>query len=240
VAVFTIAQSAVAQTSSPQASPQQSGDVKVVRPQQQAKLEEQQHQRHQPHRQQLQPPQQTLALQQPQSASVVRQQERQQEASLVEQQQSQQQERRHQNQVRRVQRSHAVPESVMSYATALQRCQRERHPHVWWAEHYPVVVFSVGGYYYYDAGYWFPAFGYSPNCEAYDYDGPIYTYGNLLPDQMILNIQRALTDLGYYTGPLSGSLSAATRYAISAYQEDNGLAANGVVDAPLVYSLGLQ
>ena len=103
-----------------------------------------------------------------------------------------------------------------------------------------MVVFSVGGYYYYDAGYWFPAFGYSPNCEAYDYDGPIYTYGNLLPDQMILSVQRALTDLGYYTGPLSGSLSAATRYAISAYQEDNGLAANGVVDAPLVYSLGLQ
>jgi peptidoglycan hydrolase-like protein with peptidoglycan-binding domain len=39
---------------------------------------------------------------------------------------------------------------------------------------------------------------------------------------------------------LSGSLSAATRSAISAYQQDNGLVVNGVVDAPLVYSLGLQ
>lgn len=128
----------------------------------------------------------------------------------------------------------------MSYTTALERCQHERHPHVWWKEHYAVIVYSIGGYYYFDAGYWYPAFGYSPNYESYDYDGPIYTYGNLLPDQVILNVQRALKDLGYFDGVLSGSLSAATRYAISAYQQDNGLIVNGVVDAPLIYSLGLQ
>jgi hypothetical protein len=128
----------------------------------------------------------------------------------------------------------------MSYSTALERCHRDRHPHVWWTEHYPVIVFSVGGYYYFDAGYWFPAWGYNPSYESYDYDGPIYTYGNLLPDQVILNVQRALTDLGYYGGGLTGSLSAPTREAIAAYQQDNDLAVNGIVDAPLVYSLGLQ
>jgi len=128
----------------------------------------------------------------------------------------------------------------MSYSSALQRFQRERHNRNWWSQHFAVIVLVGGGYYYFDSGYWFPALGFDPNYEAYDYDGPIFTYGNLLPDQVILNVQRALADLGYYNGALSGSLSAATRYAISAYQQDNGLVVNGVVDAPLVYSLGLQ
>ena len=127
----------------------------------------------------------------------------------------------------------------MNYSTALERWHHERHPRVWWAEHFAVIVLVSGGYYYFDSGYWYPCLGYDPNYEAYDYDGPIYTYGNLLPDQVILNVQRALTDLGYYGGPLSGSLSPATRYAISDYQRDNGLVINGIVDAPLVYSLGL-
>jgi Putative peptidoglycan binding domain len=132
------------------------------------------------------------------------------------------------------------PPNVMSFETALQRYQRDPHPRVWWTQRYAVIVLVGGGYYYLDSGYWFPARGYDPNYEAYDYDGPIYTYGNLLPDQVILNVQRALTDLGYFAGALSGSLTPATRYAISAYQQDNGLVVNGVVDAPLVYSLGLQ
>ena len=96
-----------------------------------------------------------------------------------------------------------------------------------------------GGCYYFDSGYWFPAWGYDPNYEAYDYDGPIFTYGNLLPDQVIINVQRALQDLGYFAGPISGSLSPATRRAISAYQQDSGLEVNGVVDGPTVYALGL-
>lgn len=143
-----------------------------------------------------------------------------------------------QRQMTNVHRSSPTPE-IRSVA-APRQYHRERHPRWWWRQHYTVIVLVAGGYYYFDSGYWFPAWGYDPNYEAYDYDGPIYTYGNLLPDQVILNVQRALTDLGYYGGPLSGSLSSATRNAISAYQRDNGLAITGVVDAPLVYSLGLQ
>jgi Putative peptidoglycan binding domain len=131
------------------------------------------------------------------------------------------------------------PTPAISYAAAVQRYHHERHPRSWWRQHFTTIVLVGGGYYYFDAGYWYPCWGYDPDYEAYDYDGPIYTYGNLLPDQVILNVQRALTDLGYYGGPLSGSLSPATRYAISAYQRDNGLAVTGIVDAPLVYSLGL-
>ena len=96
-----------------------------------------------------------------------------------------------------------------------------------------------GGYYYWDAGYWCPAWGYDPGYESYDYDGPIYTYGNLLPDQVVINVQRALQQLGYYPGSLTGSLNSNTRAAIAAYQQDAGLLVNGIVDAPTVEALGL-
>lgn len=139
-----------------------------------------------------------------------------------------------------VRHSNPARMQTMNYASALRRYRPARHNRFWWRQHFAFIVLSGGGYYYFDSGYWCPAWGYDPNYEAYDYDGPIFTYGNLLPDQVILNVQRALTDLGYYGGPLSGSLSPATRYAISDYQRDNGLVANGVVDGPLVYSLGLD
>lgn len=127
----------------------------------------------------------------------------------------------------------------MSYSAAVARCVRARHDRDWWKRHFTTIVLVGSGYYYFDSGYWFPALGYDPNYEAYDYDGPIFTYGNLLPDQVIINVQRALQDLGYFAGPISGSLSPTTRRAISAFQSDNGLEINGVVDGPTVSALGL-
>lgn len=132
-----------------------------------------------------------------------------------------------------------VNKNFVSYEEALRHYQHVRHTRSWWKRHFTTIVFVGGGYYYWDAGYWCPAWGYDPNYESYDYDGPIYTYGNLLPDQVILNVQRALTDLGYYAGDLTGSLNPATRRALSAYQQDSGLEVNGVVDGPTVYALGL-
>ena len=129
--------------------------------------------------------------------------------------------------------------SVIAYSQALGRYQHARHSRDWWKRHFTTIVFVGGGYYYFDAGYWFPAWGYDPNYESFDYDGPIFTYGNLLPDQVIVNVQRALQQLGYFAGPVSGSLSPATRRAISSFQQDNGLEANGVVDGPTVSALGL-
>ena len=129
--------------------------------------------------------------------------------------------------------------NVVAYSEALNRCVHARHTRFWWRNHFTTSVLVGGGYYYWDAGYWFPAWGYDPNYEAYDYDGPIFTYGNLLPDQVIVNVQRALQDLGYFAGPISGALSPATRRAISAFQQDEGLEINGVVDGPTVYALGL-
>jgi len=126
-----------------------------------------------------------------------------------------------------------------SYADAMRRYRHERHDHDWWKQHYVIIVLVGGGYYYWDSGYWYPAWGYDPNYESYDYDGPIYTYGNLLPDQVIVNVQRALIDLGYYAGEVNGSLGVNTRNALAAYQQDYGLDATGVVDEPTVRALGL-
>jgi len=126
-----------------------------------------------------------------------------------------------------------------NYADAMGRYRHERHDYDWWKQHYVIIVLVGGGYYYWDSGYWYPAWGYDPNYESYDYDGPIYTYGNLLPDQVIVNVQRALKDLGYYAGEVNGSLGVNTRNALAAYQQDYGLDATGVVDEPTVRALGL-
>ena len=230
-AMLVIAQIANAQTQSSTPQPSQNSNNnngKIVRPEPPPPRQQQQKQTQQQQEAQKQ-------QQQPQS-------QQQNQPQPQQQQQAQPPQQQQQHHARRVRRSNPnpVPASVMSYSSALQRCQRERHNRNWWSQHFAVIVLVGGGYYYFDSGYWFPALGFDPNYEAYDYDGPIFTYGNLLPDQVILNVQRALADLDYYNGALSGSLSAATRYAISAYQQDNGLMVNGVVDAPLVYSLGLQ
>src|SRR5215468_7590257 len=126
-----------------------------------------------------------------------------------------------------------------NYADAKRRHHHERHDCDWWKQHYIVIVLVGGGYYYQDSGYWYPAWGYNPNYERYEYDGPIYTYGNLLPDQVIINVQNALKALGYYEGDVNGSLGASTRRALSAYQQAYGLDATGVVDEPTVRALGL-
>jgi hypothetical protein len=126
-----------------------------------------------------------------------------------------------------------------SYEAALQKCVRERHDRAWWRQRYTVIVLVGGGYYFWDSGYWYPARGYDPSYDYYDYDGPIYTYGNLLPDQVIVNVQRALKQLGYYAGGLTGSLGPTTRQALANYQQDAGLEATGAIDAATVEALGL-
>jgi hypothetical protein len=125
------------------------------------------------------------------------------------------------------------------YADAMRRYRHERHDGDWCKQHYIVIVLVGDGYYYRDTGYWYPAWGYDLNYERYEYDGPIYTYGNLLPDQVIINVQRALQQLGYYAGDLNGSLGVDTRRALTAYQQDYGLDTTGAVDEATVRALGL-
>jgi Putative peptidoglycan binding domain len=127
----------------------------------------------------------------------------------------------------------------ISHGEASRRHWHEWHDRNWWHDHCDTIVFVNTGYYFLDAGYWYPAYGYDPLQTYYDYDGPIYTYGNLLPDEVIANVQTALQDTGYYYGPITGSLSVDTRAAIANFQRDYGLAMTGAIDEPTVEALGL-
>ena len=122
--------------------------------------------------------------------------------------------------------------------SAVAAPRQDRHDRDWWRHHFRTIVFVLGGYYYWDQGYWYPALGYDPT-YSYDYDGPIYAYGNLLPDQVIANVQTQLQQGGYYSGPITGSLNSATRAAIANYQRDQGLVVTATVDEATVESLGL-
>jgi len=127
-----------------------------------------------------------------------------------------------------------------AYWGVAQRDHHEFHDRTWWHQHFPVIVFASAGYYYLDSGYWYPCWGYDPNSDYNDYDGPVYAYNNQVPNQVIADVQSALQQEGYYSGAISGSLDAQTRAAIATYQQDNGLEITGNVDEATVEALGLQ
>lgn len=114
-----------------------------------------------------------------------------------------------------------------------------RHDRIWYTSRYDRVVIVGGGYYYWDAGYWYPAWGYDPSVSFYVYDGPIYSYDNLPPDQVTVNVQTELQDEGYYTGDVDGEVGPKTRDALGAYQADHDLEVTSAVDEPTVEALGL-
>ena len=67
--------------------------------------------------------------------------------------------------------------------------QTEWHDRNWWHNHYHNnIVFAFGAPYFWNAGYWFPAWGYNPNAY-YAWDGPVYGY-NRMPARAS-NSQRA-------------------------------------------------
>jgi Putative peptidoglycan binding domain len=116
--------------------------------------------------------------------------------------------------------------------------QRQWHDRSWWRSHYDRIIFVNNGWYYWNAGYWFPAWGYAPYV-SYVYDGPIYAYNGLSPDQVTINVQQQLAAAGYYDGPIDGVLGPMTREAIAAYQSDNGLAVTSAIDEPTLATMGL-
>jgi hypothetical protein len=126
-----------------------------------------------------------------------------------------------------------------SFFDACRRHRREWHDRDWWHNHCDTIVFVSTGYYFLDGSYWYPAFGYDPLNSYYDYDGPIYTYGNLLPDEVIAKVQVALQDAGYYFGEITGSLNVETRAALANFQRDYGLPITGAIDQPTIETLGL-
>ena len=121
---------------------------------------------------------------------------------------------------------------------AFRNYNRQWHDRSWWRSHYDRIIFVNNGWWYWNAGYWFPAWGFAPSV-SYVYDGPIYGYNGLSPDQVTVNVQEALAAAGYYDGPIDGVLGPMTREAIAAYQADNGLAITSAIDEPTLATMGL-
>ncbi len=128
--------------------------------------------------------------------------------------------------------------SGQQYA-AFRNYHRQWHDRGWWSSHYNRIIFVGGGWYFWNTGYWYPAWGYDPYAY-YPYDGPIYGYGNLTPDQIVVEVQTQLQRDGYYAGPIDGVLGRMTRQAIAAFQADHGLAVTSTVDEPTLSTLGIS
>ena len=114
------------------------------------------------------------------------------------------------------------------------------HDRGWYTGRYSRIVLIGGGYYFFNAGYWYPAWGYAPAQQYYAYDGPIYAGREAAPpDQVIANVQSSLQEMGYYTGEVDGLLGPLTREALNGYQADNDLTVTGAIDEPTLASLDL-
>jgi hypothetical protein len=120
---------------------------------------------------------------------------------------------------------------------AFKNYNSQWHDNSWWGSHYNRIMLFSGGYYYWDNGYYYPAWGYNSANEYYPYDGPIYSYNDMPLDQEIANIQTALQQQGYYQGDIDGLLGPQTRAALAQYQQANGLETTSAVDQPTVEAL---
>jgi Putative peptidoglycan binding domain len=114
------------------------------------------------------------------------------------------------------------------------------HDQWWWGSHYGNhLVFILGGWYYWNANYWYPAWGYDPGAVYY-FDGPIYaSHPDVDPGQVVANVQSALQQEGYYQGDIDGILGPQTRAALAEYQSAQGLEPTGAVDEPTLQTLGM-
>lgn len=123
--------------------------------------------------------------------------------------------------------------------SAFRDYRRQQHDRNYYQSRYNRIVLFGGGNYYWDNGYWYPAWGYDSGYR-YGYDGPIYGYNNLEPQQVVVNVQSQLQQNGYYNGPVDGSLGPMTRRALAAFQADQGLAITSAIDQPTLVTLGLS
>ena len=128
----------------------------------------------------------------------------------------------------------------ISWEEARRRHYRQHHHRDWWRSHFTRFALFGAGYYFWDNGYWYPAYGYDPAYNVYEYQEPIYGYGDLEPAQVIANVQTELQRLGYYPYAVDGQMGPMTRAAIANYQRDNGLSITSAIDEPTLGSLGLQ
>ncbi len=127
-----------------------------------------------------------------------------------------------------------------TWEQARRHHHREHHNRSWWRSHYSRIALFAGGYYYWNSGYWYPAYGYDPYYTNYTYDEPIYGYNDLDPGQVIANVQSALQEQGYYNDQVDGLIGPNTRAALRNFQADRGLPVTAAIDGPTLEALGLN
>lgn len=115
------------------------------------------------------------------------------------------------------------------------------HDQNWWRSHHTRISLIAGGWYFWNAGYWYPAWGYDDAYSYYPYDGPIYSGPGARPfDQVVADVQAVLQEQGYYRGEVDGLLGPLTRQALAEYQGSHGLYVTETIDRPTLDSIGLS
>jgi hypothetical protein len=103
------------------------------------------------------------------------------------------------------------------------------------------VYFGFGlGYPYYGYGWGYPYYGAYP--YGYGYYTPRYTTYDrgITDDATDAAVQRRLARGGYYHGSIDGVIGPGTRNAIRAFESNNGLPVDGVIDTQLLRTMGLS
>ena len=131
-----------------------------------------------------------------------------------------------------------VNRNRVGFSEAVTLHRHEFHNRDFWRRHFRIVIINNNAFFF-DAGFWFPALGYFPGAY-YPYDGPIYGYDGLPPNQVVVNVQAQLQRDGYYAGPIDGVIGPMTRHAIATFQADHGLAITSAIDEATVSTLGLS
>jgi hypothetical protein len=118
--------------------------------------------------------------------------------------------------------------------------QPQWHDRVWWNSNHKHVVLIGGGWYYWNAGYWYPAWGYDQTAAYYPYDGPIYVGKSAKPfDQIVADVQSILQEQELYRGEVDGLVGPLTQEALTAYQTALGLEPTAAIDQPTLEALGM-
>jgi Ni/Co efflux regulator RcnB len=103
-------------------------------------------------------------------------------------------------------------------------------------------IFGIGlGYPYYGYGYPY-GYGYGYGSYPYGYYAPrttVYASRGFTDDATVASVQRRLARAGYYHGAIDGVIGPGTRNAVRAFEQNNGLPVDGVIDSQLLRTMGL-
>ena len=105
-------------------------------------------------------------------------------------------------------------------------------------------VIGIGLGYPYGYGYGYPyRYGYGYGYPyGYSYYAPrttVYATRGYTDDATVAAVQRRLARAGYYHGSIDGVIGAGTRNAVRAFERNNGLPADGIIDSQLLRTMGL-